>query len=505
MPTDIVLSTMNTRFGHCSFGLRYLRANLGPNRDRSKILEFTIQHRPVDVVEELLAENPRIIALGVYIWNAAPMAEVVFLLKKVRAEIVVILGGPEVSHETEQQPMCAAADYVVCGEGDLVFASLCEQILSGNSPSQRFWEGGLPPLSELVLPYGEYTDQDIAHRTIYVEASRGCPFRCEFCLSALDKSVRKFPLEKLLAALTELWNRGLSEFKFVDRTFNLDISTSRAILGFFLDHQRPGLFVHFEMIPDRLPEELRELICQFPKAMLQFEIGIQTFDPDVSANISRRQKIDVAEDNLRFLNHNTGVHIHTDLIFGLPGQSLSVMAQDFDRLWKLGPHEVQVGILKRLRGAPIARHDGDKRMVYSPVPPYDVLSTGEVDFPTMQHLKRFSQLWDRVGNSGYFTETVLLMLGDNSPFYRFSDFTQQVYTRHRRSHGIALVVLAEELFVYLTTALDHPPTEVAQRLASDFLRTRQKSFPDTVSAHLPTPYRVPRNEPAPISRQDRHR
>lgn len=504
MPADIVLSTLNTRFGHCSFGLRYLRANLKHYRDRSQIREFTIGQRPIDIVEEILAENPRIVAFGVYIWNTAPITEIVFLLKKIRPEITVVLGGPEVSHETEHQPVCNAADFVVRGEGEVVFAWLCEQILSGNTPTQHIWEGGLPLLSELSLPYDEYTDTDIAQRTVYVEASRGCPFRCEFCLSSLDKSVRKFPIDNLLPALKRLLDRGLLQFKFVDRTFNLDIATSRSILEFFLSHQRPDLFVHFEMIPDRLPEELRDVISRFPKAALQFEIGIQTFDPDVSARISRRQKVDVAEDNLRFLNQHTGVHLHTDLIFGLPGQTVATIAQDFDRLRGLGPHEIQVGILKRLRGAPITRHDVEWGMVYSPVPPYEVLCTHDVDFPTMQHLKRFSQLWDRVGNSGYFAETLVWMFDGGSPFQRFSDFTHQVYRNHHRSHSVALTTLAEELFLFLTNDLVYPSKQIATLLASDFLRTHQKSFPESVAAFLDTPYRAPRNQPAPTSRQDRH-
>lgn len=150
-----------------------------------------------------------------------------------------------------------------------------------NGYAQKVVQGGLPDLSKLQLPYGPafYSDEDIAHRKVYVEASRGCPFRCEFCLSALDKSVRRAPLETLLTSLGELIERGRRQFKFVDRTFNLDLATSGAILEFFLGHLEAGteLFVHFEMISDRLPEGLRALIRRFPPGSLQFEVGIQTF------------------------------------------------------------------------------------------------------------------------------------------------------------------------------------------------------------------------------------
>src|SRR6185295_7992700 len=149
-------------------------------------------------------------------------------------------------------------------------------------------------------------EEDIARRVVYVEASRGCPFTCEFCLSSLDIPVRQFPLPALLHALRQLADRGVQQFKFVDRTFNLNLNVSKTILEFFLQHYRPGLFVHFEMIPDRLPETLRELIARFPPGVLQFEVGIQTFNAEVSERIKRRQDSNKLVDNLRFLRSETG-------------------------------------------------------------------------------------------------------------------------------------------------------------------------------------------------------
>ncbi len=212
---------------------------------------------------------------------------------------------------------------------------------------------------------------------IYVEASRGCPFSCEFCLSSLDVPVRNVPLAPFLAEMQRLLDRGVSQFKFVDRTFNLNLNVSRSILQFFLERYRPGLFLHFEMIPDRLPEPLRELIRQFPPGALQFEVGIQTFDEQVAQRISRRQDNQKLAENLRFLREETGVHVHADLIVGLPGETLESFAAGFDRLVALGPQEIQVGLLKRLRGTPIVRHDspnGPWSTARTPLP-YEVLQT----------------------------------------------------------------------------------------------------------------------------------
>ena len=260
---DIVLTTLNARYIHCAFGLRYLMANLGELQPRAKILEFDINQRVVDVAERILAQEPRIVGLGVYVWNAVESRQLVANLKRLRPDLVVIIGGPEVSHEVEQQQICRDADYVITGEGDLAFAEVCRQIL--RQPSRRarapapstIIHAPPPEFDQLVLPYHLYTDEDIAHRVIYVEASRGCPFECEFCLSSLDVPVRNAPLDKFLAAMQSLLDRGVRQFKFVDRTFNLNIKFSSAILEFFRERYAPGLFVHFEMIPDRLPESLR--------------------------------------------------------------------------------------------------------------------------------------------------------------------------------------------------------------------------------------------------------
>ena len=295
---DIVLTTLNAKHIHAAFGLRYLLANLGPLREAAAIVEFDIHQRPLDIVEALLAQSPKVIGLGVYIWNVAPATEVVATLKRLRPDLTVILGGPEVSYETESQPIVQLADYVITGEADLAFAELCRQLRSGQRPAAKIIPAKPPEFSELALPYDLYNDHDIAHRIIYVEASRGCPFSCEFCLSSLDIPVRQAPLPALLDQLQRLLDRGVRQFKFVDRTFNLNLDASRAILEFLLERHRPGHFFHFELIPDRLPEALREVIARFPPGALQFEIGVQTFNEEVAARIQRRQDYRAARGQL---------------------------------------------------------------------------------------------------------------------------------------------------------------------------------------------------------------
>ncbi|HSI06755.1 MAG TPA: DUF4080 domain-containing protein, partial [Myxococcota bacterium] len=435
--TDIVLTTFNAKYAHASMGLRCLFASLGELRERAVIDEAICGDRAVEVAEKLLAHAPKIIGIGVYVWNAPASRELVTVLKKIAPEVKVVIGGPEVSHELDLQPIVATADYVVTGEGEEAFAKLCGSILAGEPPSAKTHAGGLPDLATLQLPYAYYDDDDVAHRVIYVEASRGCPFTCEFCLSSLDERVRNVPLERLFPELEKLMARGVDHFKFIDRTFNLKPAVSSAILRFFLERYRPGSFVHFEMVPDRLPDSLRALLAQFPPGAVQLEVGVQTFNDEVAARIGRRQDVAKLEANFRYLRESTGVHLHADLIAGLPGETLESFAAGFDRLLSLDPQEIQVGILKRLRGAPIARHTESHRMVYADEAPYEVLSTDVITFATMQRLKRFAKVWDAIGNSGHFLESRPLLWGDGSPFASVMRLADRAHTELGRTHAVS--------------------------------------------------------------------
>jgi radical SAM superfamily enzyme YgiQ (UPF0313 family) len=503
---QIVLTTLNARYIHAAFGLRYLLANLGPLRQQACLVEFDLQQRPLEVVESILAQDPQIVGLGVYIWNVSQATEVLAALKRVRPQVTVVLGGPEVSYETEEQEIVRLADYVITGEADLKFAEVCGDLLHGQRPAAKIIAADVPDLARLQLPYDFYNDDDVAHRVIYIEASRGCPFTCEFCLSSLDVPVRQFPLAPLLAAADKLLQRGVRQFKFVDRTFNLNIAASRRVLEFFLERQRPGLFVHFEMIPDRLPEALREVIAKFPAGALQFEVGIQTFDETVSKNISRRQDYARLADNLRFLRRETGVHIHADLIAGLPGETLESFAAGFDRLVAMGPQEIQVGILKRLRGTPIVRHDQTWEMVYSAHPPYEILRNKLLDFPTVQRLRRFARYWDLTANSGNFVETTPLLWSRGlPPFAAFLDFSAWIYERIGRQHSIALASLAELLFLYLTSRGGVAAETAAQTLWRDWQRAGRREKPDFLAQHIPDDTVQPaRRKALAPKRQARH-
>ena len=474
--TPIILSTLNARFIHSALGLRYLYANLQDLQKQATMFEFTIDSRPIDIVEKLLKLQPRIIGFGVYIWNIEQTTYVVALLKKLSPDTIIILGGPEVSYEYDQQAIVSLADYVITGNADLAFQQLCTAVLKGDKPDEKVLSPPNVKLSDINLPYTYYSRQDIANRVIYVEASRGCPFKCEFCLSALDKTAWPFDLDLFLEEMEKLYERGARQFKFVDRTFNLKTDTTHRILEFFLDRLDDRLFLHFELIPDNLPDKLKTTIQQFPEGSLQFEIGIQTFNPEVQENISRKQDDQKAMQNLQWLRNETHAHLHTDLIVGLPGENIDSFAKGFNQLVALNPHEIQVGILKRLRGTPIIRHTDAFDMVYNPNPPYNVLSTRDIDFATMQSLTRFARYWDMIANSGRFTHTLPLILG-NEPFARFLQLSQWLYATTEQTHRISLSKLFDFVYQALTTEMDIAEELVKDALQNDFAKSGLKGLP----------------------------
>lgn len=474
--SPIILSTLNARYMHTAFGLRYLYANLGDLQSQTKIIEFTIQELPINIAERLLSEQPKIIGLSVYIWNVTEVTKTVAMIKQIAPEVKIILGGPEVSHYPDVPELAELADYVISGQGEATLPALCQQLLAGETPEQKFIEAKPLSLDQLVLPYRYYDDEDIRNRLIYVEASRGCPFKCEFCLSALDKTATAFPLETFLDEMNTLLERGVRNFKFIDRTFNLKIATSIQILEFFLERMSDDLYLHFEVVPDHLPDKLKEVLQRFPANSLQFEIGVQTFDPDIQNLISRKQNNDKTKENIAWLRQNTGAHLHTDLIFGLPSDTLENFADSFDQLVALNPHEIQLGILKRLRGAPINRHTDAFDLRYNPEAPYNILTNKDVSFLEMQRVNRFARYWDMIGNSGRFANTLPLILADK-PFQRFMTLSDSLHSTEGSTWKIALKRLFELLYRVMTEEFNLPSQQVKAALAIDYQRAKLKGLP----------------------------
>ena len=471
----ILLTTLNSRYTHSSIGLRYIYANLREMQDNAEILEFSINDAIQTIAEKLLVSQPDVIGIGTYIWNATEVSELIHIIKKISPEVKIILGGPEVSYEPFRVNF-DDADFFVQGEGEVSFYELCKAIEQNEIPKNKTIKINTPNLKELKLPYTYYTDDDIKNRYIYVEVSRGCPFECEFCLSSMDEKVRAFDLDEVLSEFDKLWERGARNFKFVDRTFNLNMKTANRILDFFLE-KKPTYFAHFEVIPDHFPDSIKEKIKKFPHGALQLEIGIQTLNLEIANNISRQLKLDKIKENIKFLENETEAHIHLDLIVGLPGESLESFGRNLDELVSLSSCEIQIGILKKLSGTHINRHDIEHGMVYSDIPPYDILKNSQLSFNDIQIMKRFARFWDLTYNSGNFKNSVKLIWQDESVFENFYKFGIWVYSQTDSTWKISLQRLGELLFSYLTEIKLIEAQDVADMMLKDMMKLKGRAIP----------------------------
>ncbi len=506
-PEDtVVLCTLNARYIHASLGLRYLHANMGALKANTRILEFTINQRVTDIAEQLVATNPKIIGFGVYIWNIKETTELVSLIKKIRPSIKLIIGGPEVSYEFEDTKIYHTCDFLITGQADFALNRLCEELFKQKASLPKLHRAETPAVKNLCLPYDLYNDEDIKNRVLYVEASRGCPFKCEFCLSALDKTAWPFELNSLLRELAILYNRGARQYKFVDRTFNLKISNCTTILQFFLDRltDDQNLFLHFEVIPDKLPDALKAQIEKFPPGTLQFEIGIQSFNTSVQETINRKQNIAETTTNLQWLYEHSNAHIHADLIFGLPGETLTTFASGFNQLVELKPDEIQLGILKRLRGSPIIKHTDTFQMCYSDEAPYQLLQNRDIDFQTMQRVLRFSRYWDLIANSGRFKNTLPLLLG-SAPFERFMQLSDMLFDKTAQTHKISYNRLLALVYDIATDVNLAEQSALLQALAQDCTSNGDAHPPRWLREHMPVDRPSYKSEASAIpSRQNRH-
>ena len=479
--SKIILTTLNSRYAHTSIALRYLYANLREFQQDAKIMEFSINDAIETIALKLLQNKPKIIGIGVYIWNVSEVKELIHIIKKV-SDATIVLGGPEVTHEPFRTDI-TQADFIIQGEGEKSFYNLCGKLYANNPPKDKIIRMEIPTLSEIEFPYRYYSDEDIKNRYLYVEASRGCPFECEFCLSSMDERVRAFDIDKLLEEFEILWQRGARNFKFIDRTFNLNMKTAYRLLDFFLQKE-PPYFAHFEVVPDHFPSALKQKIASFGEGALQLEIGIQTLDPKIALNISRRLDLVKIKQNIKFLQNETKAHIHLDLIVGLPQESLEGFGKNLDELVSMSSCEIQIGILKKLSGTHINRHDKEHGMVYSDIAPYGILQNNLIDFQEIQTMKRFARFWDMVYNSGNFVKTAPLIWEGGSVFENFYDFGLWIYKQTDSTYKISLDRLSGLIFRYLKEIKHTDIEKIAKNMLQDITKIKGRAIPKYLKPYV---------------------
>lgn len=441
---NVVLSTLNSKFIHSSLALRYLKAYGEAHGQAYDIVEYTINMPVLHILSDITEHDIDVLGFACYIWNIEMTLHVVDMVKAVRPDIKIVLGGPEVSFTADELlERCPNIDYIVQGEGEEAFHALVTALQLGNDgldpviPGVRGRRNGsilgsleaveVSDLSTIPFPYTEEDMDDLEHKIIYYESSRGCPFSCQYCLSGNKNTVRFFPQERTLEELQWFIDHGVKQVKFVDRTFNCAPHHHRPLMEFMRDSDTDMNF-HLEMEPELMTEWETNILCETPPGRIQIEVGVQSTHKKTLDAINRYNDWPYIQKSIRPIIQAGRTHVHMDLIVGLPHEDFNRFGQSFNDLFSLQPHALQIGFLKLLKGSGVRRMR-EYKYVADPLAPYEVLSTHVLPYDDIRFLKYFEDVFERFYNSERFRTTFgyigqQLIHGETDAFTYFCDMTR---------------------------------------------------------------------------------
>ena len=410
----IVLTAINSQYVHLNVAVRYLKKYVEKNSDiKLDIYETNINNQLMNIIKDLFEKQPDMIIFSTYIWNKEYVFSITKELKKILPDVKIALGGPEVSYEWDKiMAENQEIDYIFTGEGEKVLLNFFTKDIS-EVKGVVYREGdnlkynGIEPLIENldIIPF-PYDDEELQDRTkiFYYESSRGCPFNCSYCMSSIDKSVRYYSVDRTKEDLKRFIDSPIKLLKFVDRTFNLSKEKYMAIWRFLLENYREGITFHFEINANIFDDETLDFLETVPKGYFQFEIGVQTIDAQAMKSIGRINKLEKLEYNIRRISRN--IHLHLDLIAGLPYETYDKFRESFDYVHRLKPEMIQLGFLKLLKGTKMYDEREKYGYKYFSKPPYEVFSNEFISFAEMVKLKNLEKVLDFYYNSEKFPESV---------------------------------------------------------------------------------------------------
>ena len=483
---NVVLSTLNSKFIHSSLALRYLKAYGEAHGQAYDIVEYTINMPVLHILSDITEHDIDILGFACYIWNIEMTLHVVDMVKAVRPDIKIVLGGPEVSFTADELlERCPNIDYIVQGEGEEAFHALVTALQLGNDgldpviPGVRGRRDGsilgsaeaveVSDLSTIPFPYTEADMDDLEHKIIYYESSRGCPFSCQYCLSGNKNTVRFFPQERTLKELQWFIDYGVKQVKFVDRTFNCAPHHHRPLMEFMRDSDTDMNF-HLEMEPELMTEWETNILCETPPGRIQIEVGVQSTHKKTLDAINRYNDWPYIQKSIRPIIQAGRTHVHMDLIVGLPHEDFNRFGQSFNDLFSLQPHALQIGFLKLLKGSGVRRMR-EYKYVADPLAPYEVLSTHVLPYDDVRFLKYFEDVFERFYNSERFRTTFgyigqQLIHGETDAFTYFCDMTRAWLKEG--NHKVNLKDIDQIEFLY-RFFLDKGDTIAAELLQYDTL------------------------------------
>ena len=441
---NVVLSTLNSKFIHSSLALRYLKAYGEAHGQAYDIVEYTINMPVLHILSDITEHDIDVLGFACYIWNIEMTLHVVDMVKAVRSDIKIVLGGPEVSFTADELlERCPNIDYIVQGEGEEAFHALVTALQLGNDgldpviPGVRGRRDGsilgsleaveVSDLSSIPFPYTEEDMENLEHKIIYYESSRGCPFSCQYCLSGNKNTVRFFPQERTLQELQWFIDHGVKQVKFVDRTFNCAPKHHRPLMEFMRDTET-DMNYHLEMEPELMTDWETNILCETPPGRIQIEVGVQSTHKKTLDAINRYNDWPYIQKSIRPIIQAGRTHVHMDLIVGLPHEDFNRFGQSFNDLFSLQPHALQIGFLKLLKGSGVRRMR-EYKYVADPLAPYEVLSTHVLPYDDVRFLKYFEDVFERFYNSERFRTTFgyigqQLIHGETDAFSYFCDMTR---------------------------------------------------------------------------------
>ena len=429
----IVLCSINSKYIHSSLGVWYLFAAAKKinTQHTVKVVESTINNHIEDIVAMVNAENPDVVGFSTYIWNVEYVRKVASTLKLINPEIKIWLGGPEASFDADSLLKEDYVDWVVKGEGESAFM----QMLSENftTPAKTVVTG---PCCEYINPYTPEYLAALNGRIVYLETSRGCPFHCAFCLSGRDENVRFFDMDISKANILKLANCGTQTVKFVDRTFNCNDKRAREIFEFIYTQRTLGnipddVVFHCEVEADLFTQETLDYLKTMPKGLFQFEAGLQSFNPQTLKAVDRRHNIERLVHNLKEIAQMKNIHLHIDLIAGLPYEDYESFAKGFDLAFEIGAEVIQLGFLKLLNGSPLEKDKEKHGYKYWSYAPYQIISNNYIGYSDLLKLKLAEDAVERIYNSNRFPNTLSYVLGATqispySLFYGMGEYCDKI-------------------------------------------------------------------------------
>ncbi len=462
----VILAALNAKYIHSNLALRYLsRFQDNNQKHHMETMEFTINQRLDFIAEELFRKQPDVVLFSCYIWNVEMLRQLCPILKKIMPDCVIGFGGPEVSYESEtflgENP---AVDFVMRGEGELVFTKYLEHLDTGipatlgeiesltyRQGEEIFSTPQMHPMDLALLPFPYEDDfSDVQNQIIYYESSRGCPYHCGYCLSSVENGVRFVPLDKVLSDLQKFLDKNVPQVKFIDRTFNCKKSHAMAIWKYLHEHDNGVTNFHFEITADLIDQETIDFLKTVRKGLFQFEIGVQSTNPQTIRAINRNVDFAALSEIVQQIKDGGNIHQHLDLIAGLPYEDYDSFGRSFNDVYALHPEQLQLGFLKVLKGSMLHQKQEEFEIVYHDTAPYEVLTTHELPFADTLRLKYVEEMVETYYNSGRFLHTLAYLVPlYESPFAFFEALSQFWIRENYHYLGVSRMGLFDVLWRFV--------------------------------------------------------